>query len=90
MQKQKVLTKNGQVSPAYREPLREKLITDLIAQGWTIQPNGELTQELFTHQGVVIRGVLNLSISTRTNFEPKGSKPVEKPVIDINELLKQG
>lgn len=91
MEKQNVFTKAGQVAPAYREPLRAKVIADLEQQGWQLQHNGQLTKELFTHQGVVVRAVVDMSISTRTNFIRKVTKSVsEKPVIDINELLKQG
>lgn len=90
--KQAVLTKGGQVAPAYREPLREKTVAELQEQGWVLQENGQMTKDLFVYQGTPIRAVINLSISTKQDFakKSKASKAVDKPVIDINELLKQG
>ena len=90
--KQAVLTKGGQVAPAYREPLREKTVEELQEQGWVRQENGQLTKDLFVYQDIPVRAVIDLSISTKQDFSKKSraSKAVDKPIIDINELLKQG
>ena len=90
--KQAVLTKGGQVAPAYREPLREKMVAELQEQGWVKQENGQITKDLFVYQDTPVRAVIDLSISTKQDFSKKtrARKTDDKPVIDINELLKQG
>lgn len=83
-----VFTKNNQVKPAVRERIYEKVVADHF-QGWTVQPNGELTLEVGSVEGRVINAIVKPVISPRTNFEKKTAKKkeVETQAVDLSTLF---
>lgn len=85
-----IFAKNGQLLPKARKPIYDKVVAELKADGYAVMPSGELVKTLGTVDGQPINAIINLSVSTRTEFEKrtKGKATVAEPeVIDLNELF---
>lgn len=85
-----IFAKNGQLLPKARKPLYDKIVAELVADGYVAMPNGELVKTLGTVDGNPINAIVNLSVSTRTEFGKRTrtkAQTNDTEEIDVNQLF---